>query len=148
MICTKKDEKDINISKLDKSLEGQGLLEDADDAEYERTLAQQRREAEERERQVLEQAEAERRERERQEEKERERRLAQERIELMKLKSGVIDESESSIKEEHDQIRELHGFEKVQNFFYHNKVWIIFTIFIIAVAAFILLTLQGVKRLT
>ena len=81
--------------------------------------------------------EAERRERERQEEKERERRLAQERIELMKLKSGVIDESESSIKEEHDQIRELHGFEKVQNFFYHNKVWIIFTIFIIAVAAFI-----------
>jgi hypothetical protein len=112
-------------------------LEDADDAEYERTLAQQRREAEERERQVLEQAEAERRERERQEEKERERRLAQERIELMKLKSGVIDESESSIKEEHDQIRELHGFEKVQNFFYHNKVWIIFTIFIIAVAAFI-----------
>ena len=134
---SKKDEKDINISKLDKSLEGQGLLEDADDAEYERTLAQQRREAEERERQVLEQAEAERRERERQEEKERERRLAQERIELMKLKSGVIDESESSIKEEHDQIRELHGFEKVQNFFYHNKVWIIFTIFIIAVAAFI-----------
>ena len=98
---SKKDEKDINISKLDKSLEGQGLLEDADDAEYERTLAQQRREAEERERQVLEQAEAERRERERQEEKERERRLAQERIELMKLKSGVIDESESSIKEEH-----------------------------------------------
>ena len=61
---SKKDEKDINISKLDKSLEGQGLLEDADDAEYERTLAQQRREAEERERQVLEQAEAERRERE------------------------------------------------------------------------------------
>ncbi len=59
---SKKDEKDINISKLDKSLEGQGLLEDADDAEYERTLAQQRREAEERERQVLEQAEAERRE--------------------------------------------------------------------------------------
>ena len=51
---SKKDEKDINISKLDKSLEGQGLLEDADDAEYERTLAQQRREAEERERQVLE----------------------------------------------------------------------------------------------
>ena len=137
MDMSKKDEKDINISKLDKSLEGQGLLEDADDAEYERTLAQQRREAEERERQVLEQAEAERRERERQEEKERERRLAQERIELMKLKSGVIDESESSIKEEHDQIRELHGFEKVQNFFYHNKVWIIFTIFIIAVAAFI-----------
>ena len=83
---SKKDEKDINISKLDKSLEGQGLLEDADDTEYERTLAQQRREAEERERQVLEQAEAERRERERQEEKERERRLAQERIELMKLK--------------------------------------------------------------
>ena len=29
---SKKDEKDINISKLDKSLEGQGLLEDADDA--------------------------------------------------------------------------------------------------------------------
>ena len=42
---SKKDEKDINISKLDKSLEGQGLLEDADDVD-ERTLAQQRREAE------------------------------------------------------------------------------------------------------
>ena len=36
---SKKDEKDINISKLDKSLEGQGLLEDADDAEYERWLS-------------------------------------------------------------------------------------------------------------
>ena len=114
---SKKDEKDINISKLDKSLEGLGLLEDADDAEYERTLAQQRREAEERERQVLEQAEAERRERERQEEKERERRLAQERIELMKLKNGVIDESESSIKEEHAQKRELHGLDKEKKIF-------------------------------
>ncbi|WP_295212814.1 hypothetical protein [Ruminococcus sp.] len=138
MSKSNKEEKDINISKLDKSLEGQGLLEDAEDEEYERTLAEQRRQAEERELEARRLAEEQRRERERQQEKERERRLAQERLELMKLKNGVIDESEATIKEEHDQIRELHGFEKVSNFFYHNKVWIIFAAFLIVVAAFII----------
>ena len=70
---------------------------------------------------------------ERQEREERDRRIAQEHIELMKLKSGVIERSEI-IKEEHEAKRELHGAERLSNFWYHNKIWIIFTAFLLAVS--------------
>lgn len=68
---------------------------------------------------------------------ERERRLAQEKIELMKLRSGVIEESEE-IKEEHEQKRELTGLEKIANIWYHDKVWICFGAFIVLVLIFMI----------
>ena len=90
-----------------------------DDYEYEKMLAQKAKE--EREKAETEKIAA--KERQKQEEKQREKRIQAEKIELMKLKNGVIEQSET-IKEEHDQIRELHGVEKVTNIWYHYK-WII-----------------------
>lgn len=107
-----------------------------DDYEYEKSLAEQEQEKHKALEEAYLKAQEEQRLAEREEREERDRRIAQEKIELMKLKSGVIDESET-IKEEHDEIRQLHGFEKVSNFWYHNKVWILFTAFIAAVVIFI-----------
>lgn len=107
-----------------------------DDYEYEKSLAEQEKEKQKALEEAYLKAQEEQRLAEREEREERDRRIAQEKIELMKLKSGVIDESET-IKEEHDEIRQLHGFEKVSNFWYHNKVWILFTAFIAAVVIFI-----------
>ena len=103
-----------------------------DDYEYEKMLAQKAIEEKEK-------AEAEKiaaAERQKQEEKLREKRIQAEKIELMKLKSGVIEESDT-IKEEHDKIRELHGFEKVSNIWYHYKWLIIFIAFLIVVVSYI-----------
>lgn len=103
-----------------------------DDYEYEKMLAQKAKE----ERKKAEQEKKAYEEKQKQLEKQREKRLQAEKIELMKLKSGVIEESET-IKEEHDQIRELHGFEKVTNIWYHYKWIILFIAFIIAVCVYI-----------
>ncbi|MBR4555409.1 MAG: hypothetical protein IKO27_07435 [Ruminococcus sp.] len=108
-----------------------------EDEEYERSLAEQARERqkalEEAERKAMEERAAY----EKEQAKKREKRLAQERLELMKLKTGVITESET-IKEEHKEKIELKGKAKAANFWYHNKIWILFGAFLIAVVIFIL----------
>lgn len=107
-----------------------------DDYEYEKKLAEiERHKREDAEQAVLDD-EKKRLKLEREEREEREKKIAQDKIELMKLKSGVIEESDS-IKEEHTEVRKLHGKERIANFWYHNKVWIIFTTFIAAVVIFI-----------
>lgn len=103
-----------------------------DDYEYEKQIAEQNRHQRE-----LEEAERiAQTERRKELDKQRDKRIQAEKIELIKLKNGVIDESES-IKEEHEQIPELHGFEKVSNFWFHHKIIILFTAFIVLVCAFI-----------
>lgn len=67
----------------------------------------------------------------RQEEEERDRRLMEEKRELIRLKQGLIDESESTIHEEHEEHIELTFWQKIGDFFYHNKWWL----WIAAVAA-------------
>ncbi len=75
------------------------------------------------------------REQERIEREEYEKRLRQERIELMKLKSGVISEPELVAPEKKEE--KVYTFsEKVSNFFYHNKLYIIITTIVVALAAF------------
>ena len=62
----------------------------------------------------------------RKEEEERiayEEQLRQERLELLRLKQGVIDESET-IHEEHEEQRNYTLGERISNFFYHNKWWL------------------------
>lgn len=103
-----------------------------DDYEYEKQLAEQEKLKRERE----EAEKAAQIERQKQLDKQRDKRIQAEKIELIKLKSGVIEQSES-IKEEHDQIRELHGFEKISNFWFHHKIMILFTAFLVLVCAFI-----------
>ncbi len=55
--------------------------------------------------------------------------------ELLKLKQGLIEESET-IQEEKRETAELHGWKKVSNFFYHYKWHVIVAAFFIAVASF------------
>lgn len=112
-----------------------------DDYEYEKELAEQAKLQKEREQaEKLEQIE-----RRKQLDKQRDKRIQAEKIELIKLKNGVIEQSDS-IKEEHDQIRELHGFEKVSNFWFHHKIMILFSAFIIIVCAFIIYSTLSKKN--
>ena len=52
-----------------------------------------------------------------------EEQLRQERLELLRLKQGVIEESDT-IKEEHEEKRKFTIGEHISNFFYHNKWWL------------------------
>lgn len=77
-------------------------------------------------------------ERARREEKQRkayEDKLRQERIELMKLKQGVI--SEEDIETAPREVRTYTVREKIGNFFYHNKVFIILGAMILALVIFL-----------
>lgn len=48
-------------------------------------------------------------------------RLLREKRELLKLKQGIIEESDIVEVEKHQEKIELHGWKKVENFFYHYK---------------------------
>ena len=60
--------------------------------------------------------------------------------ELLKLKQGIIEESES-IHEEERPVYELHGFKKIENFFYHYKWHLLAGAFFGAVAVFLIISL-------
>ena len=60
---------------------------------------------------------------ERLEREEHERRLREERIELMRLKQGLIEESETIHEEKEVEVK-LSFLKKISNFFYHNKWWL------------------------
>ena len=77
-----------------------------------------------------ERAEKERRERERYEKK-----LERDRIELIKLKQGVI--SEEDIPHEAEPVKEYTVWEKIGNFFYHNKIAVIVGVIIVLLAFFL-----------
>ena len=57
--------------------------------------------------------------------------------ELLKLKQGLIEESET-IQEEKHEVIELHGWKKVSNFFYHYK-WhvVVITFFVLVIGFFV-----------
>lgn len=123
------------MKKIETEGENGKLLPD-DDFEYEKKLAE-----EERERQAEAQAKAEERQkerirREREAKAARDRKIAQDKLDLMKMKAGVASEEEE-IKEEHEEKRVLSGKEKLVNFWYHDKMWICFGIFLVAVVAFL-----------
>lgn len=108
-----------------------------DDFEYEKKLAEEEREKRAEEQDRFRRREEELKNREKEKQRERDKKIAQDKIELMKLKTGVIDESEE-IKEEHTEERKLKGFEKIANIWYHDKIWICFGIFIAAVVIFLI----------
>lgn len=122
------------MSKIDIDKDNE-LLQD-EDAEYEKKLADLERERQRAVEEAEQKAREQREEQERADRKRREKQNALDRIELMKLKNGVIEESET-IKEEHEEKRVLKGKEKLANFWYHNKFMILFFGFILAVVAYI-----------
>ena len=103
-----------------------------DDYDYERKRFEDEEKAYERyQRELLEYNEHKEQER-----RDYEKQLGNEKIELVKLKSGVIDESEI-IKEETPEVIKLSKKEWLKNFWWHNKIIIILIIFAIAVVSYI-----------
>ena len=74
-----------------------------------------------------------------------ERRILEEKKELMRLKQGIIEESET-IHEEHEEQKKLTPWQAVKNFFYHNKWWLGLGIFFAAVGVFLIVNLLSKPR--
>lgn len=80
--------------------------------------------------------EKERAEKERLERERYEKKLERDRIELMKLKQGII--SDEDIPHEAEPIKEYTAWEKIGNFFYHNKMPLIVGAVIVLLAVFLI----------
>lgn len=76
-------------------------------------------------------------EREKREKEEYAKKIQQDRIELMRLKQGVITESET-IREEKEEKPKLSLWKKITNFFYHSKWWLWITVFIVGVFTYLI----------
>lgn len=73
------------------------------------------------------------------EEKEREeynKTLAEERVELLKIKQGLIKKSDK-INLTPDEDKKYTLWQKIKNFIYHNKWWLGITTFFVLIAAFL-----------
>ncbi len=106
-----------------KKEKGKSVMEIAREME-----AQQQKLAEE-QRELARQKEAEQR-------RNYEEQLRQERLELMRLKQGVIEESET-IHEEKPEEKHYTIGQKIGNFFYHNKWWMGIAAFFVFVVGFL-----------
>ena len=83
-------------------------------------------------------AEIEKREKEKREAYER--KIREEKIELMRLKQGLIEESET-IHEEPEKEVKLSFWKKISNFFYHNKWWFGFGVICASIGGFLIYNL-------
>ncbi|MCR5143461.1 MAG: hypothetical protein K6C68_13230 [Ruminococcus sp.] len=122
---------------INTEVENGELLPD-DDLEFEREYAEQQRK---RQQEIIENRRRiaeEKRKREKQEREERDRRIAQDKLDLVKMKAGIADEQET-IKEKHEEERVLSFGEKAANFWYHEKMWIILALFAAAVVTFMII---------
>ena len=128
-----KGSEDKNREKAEKidTIKEKNLIPD-DDFDYERKRFEDEEKAYERYQKELE----EYNERKEQERKDYEKQLDNEKIELVKLKSGVIGESDI-IKEEAPEVIKLSKKEWIKNFWWHNKIIIILVVFAIAVVSYI-----------
>lgn len=124
---------DKNREKAEKidTIKEKNLIPD-DDFDYERKRFEDEKKAYERYQKEL----TEYNERKEQERRDYEKQLDSEKIELVKLKSGVIDESDI-IKEEAPEVIKLSKKEWLKNFWWHNKIIIILVVFAIAVVSYI-----------
>lgn len=55
----------------------------------------------------------------------RDEKFRQEKLELLKMKQGIIEESEIIPEDEHLPYEQPHGLKRVSNFFYHNSWYLI-----------------------
>ncbi|MDE6034896.1 MAG: hypothetical protein K2G36_03195 [Ruminococcus sp.] len=78
--------------------------------------------------------------RKRKKQEEYDKKIQAERLELIRLKQGVIEESDT-IREEHPEEIQLSVWRKIRNFFYHNKWWLFLAIFFVTLAVYLTYTL-------
>ena len=88
--------------------------------------------------------EKERAEKERLDRERYEKKLERDRIELMKLKQGII--SNEDIPHEAEPVKEYTTWEKIGNFFYHNKMPLIVGAVIVLLAVFLIRDVVTNKR--
>ncbi len=111
------------MSKKDKRGRQPGLLDAA------RALEEQRAQEAAQAKELARRAEEEK-------QKAYEEQLRQERLELLRLKQGVIDESET-IHEEKEAPKKYTIWQKISNFFYHNKWWMGMAAFFVFVGGYL-----------
>lgn len=97
--------------------------------------AQRKAELEQQELEIQKQIEL----RKRRQQEEYDKKIQQERLELIRLKQGVIEESETIHEEVPAEIK-LSFWKKITNFFYHNKWWLFLAIFFVALASYLTYT--------
>lgn len=77
---------------------------------------------------------------------ERAERDRREHIELLKMKQGLIEESELIPEKGYEKIPELHGWAKFKNYLYHNKWFILMGAFAAAVVAIIVVQIASKEK--
>lgn len=73
------------------------------------------------------------------------RKILEEKKELIRLKQGVIGESET-IHEVHEEAVKLSLWQKIKNFFYHNKWWLGIAVLFVFIAVYLLHNLISKPR--
>lgn len=94
------------------------------------------RQVDEKERQKLEEAKEEELKAQEKEREEYGKTLAEEKVELLKLKQGVISESDK-LDLKPDEKKHYTPWQKFKNFIYHNKWWLGISTFFVLIAAFL-----------
>ena len=84
--------------------------------------------------------------REKQKREEYEKKLMEERRELMRLKQGVIEESELIPEDEPEEEIKLTVWGKIKNFFYHNKWWLGLASFVVLLGVYLIVDIINKPR--
>lgn len=95
------------------------------------------REVNEKERQREEERKIQQQKKDEAKREEYEHQLADEKVELLKLKQGVIDNSEK-LNQENKEKKKYTLWQKIGNFIYHNKWWLGIAAFFVFVAGFLI----------
>ena len=122
--------------KKHKKEKGKSLIETM--REIDAKEAQKEAEAEDRRQEILA-------EREKKEKEAYAKKIQQDRIELMRLKQGIITESDT-IYEEKEEKPKLSFWKKISNFLYHNKWWLGITVFIAGIFVFLIVDFVTKER--
>ncbi|MBR1739466.1 MAG: hypothetical protein IJ737_04150 [Ruminococcus sp.] len=117
-----------------------------EDLEYEKELAEKERKRREEEERLRAEKKAKREKQKRDAEKQRDKQIAKEKLELLQLKNGVLDEKDATIKEEHTEAVKLTGKAWLANFWYHYKFMIIVVFLSLCVLAFLIYTTVTRKK--
>ena len=84
--------------------------------------------------------------RRRESEEEKAKREREERIELLKMKQGLIEESELIPENGYVEMPKLHGWAKFANLFYHNKAFILLGAFFVTVITVLVVQIATKER--
>ena len=117
------------------------LTDDDEKLDIQKSVFQVNKEMHQKRQEELEARQEELRRQHAQREKEKqeayEKKLLDEKIELMRLKQGIIEESETIHEEKEEEIKLTFG-KKISNFFYHNKWWLGLAVFFVFLGSYLI----------